>query len=830
MNLFQITLLITLIINLLFGVAVMLKNTRRRQNQGFFILSLVLAAWLSCLLASTHAATRETLAFWIRQSSVSSALIPIALYLLLLAMTAREAGWASLLGRCRWWLAAFAGIIILCQTPLFLVSVDLPVAGSPLATPAYGPGFLVFLAYMAASVLLLGYFYYRDTAMFTGIKRVEVQFMLIGCLFGLTTGVLLLIAANLTNLPQLGQLLPLPVLAMDAIVAYGVATRSILDVPNVIRRLVSWLVIIPCLGLLYAATWWLTASIMNLLHQDFLPAAHFMAALVVAFAVSPAQGWMFHVSKKLFLSSPLIDVGDSIQQASRILNAISTVDELFRQIALLVHDQIQNENLRILIRENDHFAQHHASGTAPDALSYPAHHPLVTALEAHGAPLVSDLIQRLPASRDLAEAEREMNRQGVAAAVAIQTKGKVIGMMLLGPRASGRIYGSVEQSLLTGLCDRMAVSLENAKLYTEVQNSRIYNDILLDRLVSGVIAVNAGRQITVFNREAQRITGLRQEEVLHAGIDVLPELLREALQHSLAEGGDRDVEGVLRTGNREVPIRFGFTAFRGHDGNILGALLAFTDQTELKKLEQQIRRTDRLASLGTLSAGMAHEIKNPLVAMKTFTQLLPERYDDPDFRQTFSTLVGDEVSRIDRIVNHLLRFARPAKPSLTPLHLHTNLDNSLNLLKQNLRQQNIALNVEYLAENDLIQGDADLLAQALLNFLLNAIDAMPEGGTLYIKTAIIQQPTRQNDLSGKPVTVPHLRLSIADTGEGIAKEDLGHVFDPFYTTKASGTGLGLSVAHGIIQEHHGVIDVESTPGKGTTFDLLFPVYGIKVTA
>ncbi|HMP97890.1 MAG TPA: ATP-binding protein, partial [Kiritimatiellia bacterium] len=371
---------------------------------------------------------------------------------------------------------------------------------------------------------------------------------------------------------------------------------------------------------------------------------------------------------------------------------------------------------------------------------------------------------------------------------------------------------------------QLAVSLENAKLYTEVQNSRIYNDILLDRLVSGVVAVNTSGQVTVFNREAQRITALPRDDVLHADFRILPPVIRDALEDTLAEGGGRDMEAVLSANGHDIPIRYGCVPFHSHTGKKLGALLVFTDQTEVKKLEQQIRRTDRLASLGTLAAGMAHEIKNPLVAMKTFTQLLPERYEDPDFRGTFSTLLGEEVSRIDRIVNQLLRFARPAKPSLSPIGLHEVIEHTLSLLKQQLRQRNVTLEKDLRAERDAIEGDADMLTQALLNFLLNAVDALEDaGGRLIVRTEIVEEPTRQFDLWGKPITVPRLRLSIVDNGKGIDPKDIGHVFDPFYTTKASGTGLGLSVSHGIIVEHQGMIDVESQIGAGTTFFITFPL-------
>lgn len=258
--------------------------------------------------------------------------------------------------------------------------------------------------------------------------------------------------------------------------------------------------------------------------------------------------------------------------------------------------------------------------------------------------------------------------------------------------------------------------------------------------------------------------------------------------------------------------------------------MVLTDVTAIKRLEHQIRRSDRLASLGTLSAGMAHEIKNPLVSLKTFAQLLPERYQDSDFRDTFSNLIGHEIDRIDSLVNQLLRFARPAKPILKPLHAHEILEKALTLVGHRLYQKDIKLQRSWQADVDTIHGDADQLEQVFLNFFLNAMDAMKTKGELSVTTDIrtdehwVNRRAYGNGESNDKGQAPEaLLISIRDSGEGIRPEDLAHVFDPFFTTKDYGTGLGLSVVHGIIQEHGGQIEVESELQKGTAFHILLPL-------
>jgi two-component system sensor histidine kinase HydH len=263
----------------------------------------------------------------------------------------------------------------------------------------------------------------------------------------------------------------------------------------------------------------------------------------------------------------------------------------------------------------------------------------------------------------------------------------------------------------------------------------------------------------------------------------------------------------------------------GHDQKPMGALLVFTDMTELKTLEEQVRRSDQLSSVGTLAAGMAHEIKNPLVTIKTFTQLLPERYTDADFRNEFASLVADEVSRIDSIVNQLLSFSKPSKPHLVSMPLRATIEKTLKLIHEQLVQKNIKLETRFLADEDLVSGDADLLTQALVNLNLNAIEAIGSDGTITVGTTnVIHHLFNGHDGSDRAAAVPCIRLHISDSGKGIAQDLLKKIFDPFFTSKSEGTGMGLSVAHGIIQEHHGAIEVESVVGAGATFYIYIPLH------
>jgi signal transduction histidine kinase len=226
-----------------------------------------------------------------------------------------------------------------------------------------------------------------------------------------------------------------------------------------------------------------------------------------------------------------------------------------------------------------------------------------------------------------------------------------------------------------------------------------------------------------------------------------------------------------------------------------------------------MQRADRLAALGTLTAGLAHEIRNPLVAIKTFTQLLPTRFDDSEFRDHFLQVTAGEVDRIASLVTELLDFARPSQPKLNSEDLNQVVEKMAMLVDTESHKKNIKILKDLYASLPSVTLDKEQIKQVLLNILLNAVDATPENGTISVST----RPVTRNGY------LDCVQVVIADTGKGIPAEDLEKVFTPFYTTKHTGSGLGLSISHQIIQEHQGNIEVESKLNQGTTFRIILPV-------
>jgi two-component system NtrC family sensor kinase len=232
---------------------------------------------------------------------------------------------------------------------------------------------------------------------------------------------------------------------------------------------------------------------------------------------------------------------------------------------------------------------------------------------------------------------------------------------------------------------------------------------------------------------------------------------------------------------------------------------------DLQQSREVIARTERLSAIGTLAAGLAHEIRNPLVSIRTFTQLLPERLDDPEFRSRFLDLTLAEVDRICALVNELLAFARPAPAALEPVDLTTSVERLCLLLASQAKSRGVALEMAPSPADVVVVADEDQIKQVVMNVVLNAVQACPDGGRVRVSCYTTETPDGRMGC-----------VEVVDDGCGIAEEALPRIFDPFFTTRSEGTGLGLSVAHRIVNSHAGTIDVRSRPGRGSTFVVRLP--------
>ncbi len=363
---------------------------------------------------------------------------------------------------------------------------------------------------------------------------------------------------------------------------------------------------------------------------------------------------------------------------------------------------------------------------------------------------------------------------------------------------------------------------------------------LMDDAESGVLVLDPRRRVAGVNPAARKLLGISPERARGAEASALlrtvvagEDLARDAFAASHLER-----ETVLHTpGAGDVPVLL--TAHRF--GRPAWVLVTLHDLTSTRRMQQELRRHERLATLGQLSAGVAHEIRNPLAGIGTSAQVLLKRFEPGDDRARFVQVILDEVARLDRIVTSLLQYARPRQPELRSVRLAECVERVVGLSLGNAQRQGVRIESEVAPRLAAVYIDADLVHQVLLNVTLNALQAMPAGGTLRYEVRHIRRrrpprgPGRRSEdrreaderrRAGDRRTSPWIEIQqvrVIDTGVGIPRGTLAKLFDPFFTTKASGTGLGLSISQTIMQEHGGSIAVDSKEGRGTTVLLNFPL-------
>jgi signal transduction histidine kinase len=335
------------------------------------------------------------------------------------------------------------------------------------------------------------------------------------------------------------------------------------------------------------------------------------------------------------------------------------------------------------------------------------------------------------------------------------------------------------------------------------------NELRRECLACGVVVVDEQRRISACNEAAQRVLGI--EAVAQPQPEGgLPACLAEIVGGSLASGAACQEERLELPGSGEAgPVVCSINVQPFAMGESRGAVVLLQPELPHAKVECMVRRLERLASIGTLSAGMAHEIKNALVAVKTCFELIPRQSGPLEL----ADIAGKEVRRIDAIISQMLRFSGPAKPIFVPLRLHELVEHSLRAIQYQLAARRIIVRQRFATQPLIVLGDHYQLEQALMNLLLNAMESMGSGGQLTVST----------EAPGLSGAASHACLAIQDTGPGIPAENVARLFEPFFTTKSQGTGLGLAITRRIIHEHNGTISVQTEPGQGTTFKILLPL-------
>ncbi len=352
----------------------------------------------------------------------------------------------------------------------------------------------------------------------------------------------------------------------------------------------------------------------------------------------------------------------------------------------------------------------------------------------------------------------------------------------------------------------------------------IYEDII-DSIEDGIIVFDEGEKITLFNQASERITGISKkraagtvgEAIFGGNLNVI-EQVRKTFETGQVFS-DYDTS-VLRKDGSVVPVTLITSPILSGESKRNGTVLLIRDISRVKALEEDVRRSDSLASIGVLAAGLAHEIKNPLGGIKGAAQLLQLEMGGNEELNQYASVIIKETERVSGLLEELLDFANPKRLNLGEMNIHEILDSVIALQSRSVEGENIDFIAEYDPSIPPMIGDAEKLSQVFINIVKNGCEAMDGEGTLKVSTRVMSDYLLQGK-EGRRSKM--MAVEIADSGEGLSDEDRKSIFTPFFTKKRGGTGLGLAVSHMIVKEHNGSIKVKSRPGEGATFSVFLPM-------
>ncbi len=431
-----------------------------------------------------------------------------------------------------------------------------------------------------------------------------------------------------------------------------------------------------------------------------------------------------------------------------------------------------------------------------------------------------------------APGESESARRTIAALnlhyyLACRAQARIVALLGLGKTAKNDFLSSEDVALVETLSGYLGTALENAQLYqrlmrqaAEYERLKDFNENIVESVNMGILVLDLEDRVESWNTQVELMFGVSRDQAWGRPLDQVfpPDLVCDLMRFRGDEGIHNLYKQRVRAGSGEERVlNVAVAPLVSKNFELIGRLVIFDDITERVDLEEQLAQAEKMSSVGLLAAGVAHEVNTPLAVISTYAQMLAKQLPPDDRLARLLDKIIQSTFRASEIVNNLLNFSRTGSAEMGPLDLNRVIADTLALLEHPLRTSRVAVEASLSEEAPFIHGNAGKLQQVFLNLFLNARDAMPQGGRLHVSTEV--QETA-------------VRVAVSDTGEGISHENIQRIYDPFFTTKPvrggdggalrSGTGLGLSVTYGIIQEHTGNIRVESVPGRGATFLLEFP--------
>ena len=602
---------------------------------------------------------------------------------------------------------------------------------------------------------------------------------------------------------------------------YALIQYRLMDVEAIARRSTAYFIASSVLLAVYL----LLVLLLGRILQWAAPQASFMAVclmvLLIAFLFAPLRNAVQSRLDRLFYRDQFED-RSTLLDFARTLSLEISLEPLSKSILNRISKTFRIENAAIFLSDQTHNGFFRlAYSMNPEAS--PADR-LYREDEIADGENTGALIGQESGVNYLHRAGPDLAREGLYYIQDLRLQGKIVGMIALGQLPWASHFSTEDLDLLSALAGYAAMALENANLYRsietkalELERLRSYTESIIESINVSVLALDRVGCITSCNRAfeelygaaRQQISGLRVEDLLPA--DVIASIKRATGTAAWELDSPANIFKLYlenRTGRRLI-VNLSLIPLQNPTVMNSGSLIVLDDITEKAELEDQLLQAEKLSSIGLLAAGIAHEVNTPIAGISSYTQMLLRETPESDKHKPILEKIEKQTFRAAEIVNGLLSFSRLSGSEFKTLDINRLINDSLALLAHQLQVNHIRVESRFDDSLPPVYGNTGKLQQVFVNLFLNARDAMPSGGELGVQTGINESM---------------IIVDISDTGMGISKEDLKRIFDPFFTTKTMGrgTGLGLAVSYGIIQEHGGRIFVNSDPGRGTQFRLKLP--------
>jgi signal transduction histidine kinase len=806
-------------IDLFLAGLVYYRDPRKPPNQAFTAFALAMVSWSFCVKMVYSNTAHPSLILWGRLAFATASLIGGSFVLFcqvfpdLKRLSLNKGSWSLiLLG------ALMTGLSF---TPLVLRDVDIP--GTRRVQPHYGPLYPVFGVFMLAAFGHGIWTLTRKWRTARGRSKLQLQYLALGFFIALCGGTTTnLIIPALTGSSHLGVYGPYFSVFFVGLTAHAIVRHRLMDIRVVVSKSITYGLSVAMVAL---TMWGLFASVGKQLMLQLQ-----LSISTLALVMATLGMLVFHpvrVTIQRLIDRYCYRVGYDYRQAtktiSQVLAGLLGVEALCQQLTTFISTTLKVEEVAVYLcleqavlelRSYQNASADRSVQTEPAIEASPS---VIALLARAGGPILSDELGRWIDNSEGEHIAEEFTTLRSEVIVPLLVEDRIAALITVGRKLSGDPFFTPDIELLATIGHQAGVALKRVQLHEEVMWMKEYSESILRHMESGVIAISHDGLITMINEAGARMLGVAAPEVVGSlatqlipcglGLPILDTLTGKIVY--------TNYEAMLTPASRRpLPIVLSTSVLRGRADAPAGAILVFHDLSQIKALEEEKRRIERLASIGAFISGIAHEIKNPLVAIKTLAELLPERYADEEFRNTFAQVTLHEVDRIDTLVQRLRSLSAGSTSPLYPMSIIAPLEETLSLFSGEFARRKIRVAFQYQPFLPPVMGDHDQLKQVFVNLCLNSIEAMGEGGTLIIT---VGGDNRQEERASK------LIIEILDTGTGIPPEHLPNIFEPFFTLKDKGTGLGLAICQGIIDYHRGSIAATNrADSPGAIFTLILP--------